>query len=657
MPNAPIVYDSFDPKLPNLPDSLLHTNESDNFSEDEHPNDSLSETNEDRASDDNTAVPTYPQSGMPGVSLGSVEPKPRKERRKRNRHAHRNRRYSSTGYSSSQARERISWEPGIDINSSDVILSSFGSSVTVTDYNEDRYRVERIDVETNMRVDADLYAETDDSETLEGDDDGKATRKGFREGLRQETKKGNDKLHVILQNRPSWSKVRWINVNGLSWETIVTLATFFNLHKLAIEDMIDIPTRTKIDFYPDCLFGVIAVAKLVKESKQERSQDEIFSWLNLFSSGDFKKNDRSETVDLESSVHKSMSIDERLSKYYKIRHLNDSFKPSANSKGEYSKRRHRYTNYLNNQKPLSYRDLFVGVEQCSFFLLKKGVVLTFFESSGDDIENAILSRISKSETILKKSCDSSILLQNILDSIVDIMYPILTAYRKRLDEFEIEALMNPNISHTRKLHLLYGELENLRRSILPITSLINSIREVSQQNSTLKHDHMSNFKTTNIHYDESMRLISPLSEIYYSDIVDHTMMFTAEIEGMINNTQNLIDLIFNTISTDTNDSMRQLSWITVIFLPMSFWTGYYGMNFEIFTDLENNVSEYWKVAVPFSAILIIILTWNFLKRYFRKSQRFVLDVLYVLKTFRAFKSTEKANRSKSNISIQKPDLV
>jgi Mg2+ and Co2+ transporter CorA len=154
-----------------------------------------------------------------------------------------------------------------------------------------------------------------------------------------------------------------------------------------------------------------------------------------------------------------------------------------------------------------------------------------------------------------------------------------------------------------------------------------------------------------------MRLISPLSEIYYSDIVDHTMMFTAEIEGMINNTQNLIDLIFNTISTDTNDSMRQLSWITVIFLPMSFWTGYYGMNFEIFTDLENNVSEYWKVAVPFSAILIIILTWNFLKRYFRKSQRFVLDVLYVLKTFRAFKSTEKANRSKSNISIQKPDLV
>lgn len=38
---------------------------------------------------------------------------------------------------------------------------------------------------------------------------------------------------VVLQvARPSWSKVRWINVQGLSWDVITTLAVAFDLHPL-----------------------------------------------------------------------------------------------------------------------------------------------------------------------------------------------------------------------------------------------------------------------------------------------------------------------------------------------------------------------------------------------------------------------------------------
>jgi hypothetical protein len=32
--------------------------------------------------------------------------------------------------------------------------------------------------------------------------------------------------------RPEWSKVRWINVQGLSWDVITTLAVAFDLHPL-----------------------------------------------------------------------------------------------------------------------------------------------------------------------------------------------------------------------------------------------------------------------------------------------------------------------------------------------------------------------------------------------------------------------------------------
>ena len=54
----------------------------------------------------------------------------------------------------------------------------------------------------------------------------------------------------LYEDRPSWCKVRWINVDGLNWQCIKLLAMTYNLHRLAIEDLLSVQ-RTKIDLYPD----------------------------------------------------------------------------------------------------------------------------------------------------------------------------------------------------------------------------------------------------------------------------------------------------------------------------------------------------------------------------------------------------------------------
>ena len=51
-------------------------------------------------------------------------------------------------------------------------------------------------------------------------------------------------------DRPKWAKVRWINVDGLNWPCIKLLATKYNLHRLAIEDLLSVQ-RTKMDLYSD----------------------------------------------------------------------------------------------------------------------------------------------------------------------------------------------------------------------------------------------------------------------------------------------------------------------------------------------------------------------------------------------------------------------
>lgn len=60
-----------------------------------------------------------------------------------------------------------------------------------------------------------------------------------------------DNLKDFLDHhRPDWSVVRWINVNGLSDMRIIhALATKYNLHPLAIEDILHLSQRPKVEPY------------------------------------------------------------------------------------------------------------------------------------------------------------------------------------------------------------------------------------------------------------------------------------------------------------------------------------------------------------------------------------------------------------------------
>ena len=52
----------------------------------------------------------------------------------------------------------------------------------------------------------------------------------------------------LLTRPPAWKKCRWINVNGLSWDVIKALGQYKNLHRLALEDLMNTRNRTKADW-------------------------------------------------------------------------------------------------------------------------------------------------------------------------------------------------------------------------------------------------------------------------------------------------------------------------------------------------------------------------------------------------------------------------
>src|SRR5262249_43257771 len=59
-----------------------------------------------------------------------------------------------------------------------------------------------------------------------------------------------DLSQFIIRHRPNWSAVRWINVDGLSdLDAIGAFAEKYGLHPLAIEVVLHVPQRPKVEAY------------------------------------------------------------------------------------------------------------------------------------------------------------------------------------------------------------------------------------------------------------------------------------------------------------------------------------------------------------------------------------------------------------------------
>ena len=72
------------------------------------------------------------------------------------------------------------------------------------------------------------------------------------------TELDNSDLEDFLSKpQPEWVRVRWINVDGLSWDVVRCLGNYKKLHRLAIEDLLNTKNRTKVDWYNDHTYMVL----------------------------------------------------------------------------------------------------------------------------------------------------------------------------------------------------------------------------------------------------------------------------------------------------------------------------------------------------------------------------------------------------------------
>jgi magnesium transporter len=215
------------------------------------------------------------------------------------------------------------------------------------------------------------------------------------------------------------------------------------------------------------------------------------------------------------------------------------------------------------------------VEQMSF-VLGDNFVISFQEKIADIFEH-IRERL-RTPNALIKTRKEEYLLYVMIDSIVDHYIILSEDLEDRMEEMQIIVTKNPNAITLADVEELKGIFIKLKRAIWPVRDAVGFLDKggsgrIGQDVITFYHDLHDLVQTVIDSIDSNRQIMDGVTNIYLSSV-----------------------------SNKMNETMKILTVISSIFIPLTFIAGVYGMNF-------NNMPElHWEYGYAFTWVVMIIIT-------------------------------------------------
>jgi magnesium transporter len=189
----------------------------------------------------------------------------------------------------------------------------------------------------------------------------------------------------------------------------------------------------------------------------------------------------------------------------------------------------------------------------------------------DDIKERINS--GKSKARVKKT---DYLFYLLIDTIVDTYYDVVNELDNKIDKMEVILLERPDANYIKNLYRIKQPMSEIRGVIYPIReALLNMVQG-------------------------DYPLIEDETLPYLHDVKDHLHNIVHMFDSSRDTLSDLLEINNSNINNRLNGTMKILTIMTTLFIPLTLISGIYGMNFKNMPELD------WKLGYPMALGIMVI---------------------------------------------------
>ena len=200
-------------------------------------------------------------------------------------------------------------------------------------------------------------------------------------------------------------------------------------------------------------------------------------------------------------------------------------------------------------------------------------VITVRQGAASDLHGARL-RLERRPELLKEG--SAAVLWAILDKVVDDYAPVLEGLERDVEEVEATVFSGAT-APTERIYKLRREATDFYRAVHPLLGPLEALER------------------------GAFLPVSPELGQFFRDVDDHLKLVNEEVVAqrdllaiVLQANMAVISVAQNDISVRQNETTKQLTLMATIFLPLTFITGFFGMNFGWLTD---HITPLWAFLV------------------------------------------------------------
>jgi magnesium transporter len=214
-------------------------------------------------------------------------------------------------------------------------------------------------------------------------------------------------------------------------------------------------------------------------------------------------------------------------------------------------------------------------------------LLSFYAGDGD-IYAPIRERLLQAKGRIRK-LGADYLAYALIDLVVDNYFVELEKFGDQMESLEDAVVANPSPQTLRDVHRFKNDMIMLRKSLWPLREVI---ARLERRESPLIGENLGN---------------------YFRDVYDHTIIAIDTVETYRDILSGMLDIYLSSMSNRLNSIMKVLTIIATIFMPLTFITSLYGMNFKHMPELQ------WEYGYFMVLGMVVVIAVSMLE-YFRRKQ-------------------------------------